>query len=162
MYQYLIEEFKELNKEVPNIHFGGCCVFAESLYKLLMDLGKKPKIVILTNTKDTLIHCINNNINDNEAEISIAHTVIECDGKYIDNTGIYGNVREFPHWTINYSDIEISIEDLKFINKDFKNWNPRFNRGNINRMKKILNNLTEKLGNLKQIPYLCIEPIKNI
>ena len=163
MYLYLTQEFKKLNQEVPNIHYGGCTIFAEGLYKMLIGLGKKPRVIMLTTTKDSLNFCINNRVTnfDSGQFVVVNHCVIEVDGRYIDNNGMYGNITEILHFENAESDTEvvITIEDLEFINETFIGWNIKFDRKQITSVLERLNKLKEILANMKTIPYLCIEPI---
>jgi hypothetical protein len=48
MLQEFVKGYMEINKDVPNINFGGCGVFAEHLYDRLKLMGYKPRLVVLT------------------------------------------------------------------------------------------------------------------
>lgn len=146
MFQYLMTEFKKLNNEVPDIHFGGCTVFAEALYHLLIKLGKQPKIVFITSTPNDLIHAIKLGSDDTGYFVSVTHAVIEVDGKYLDNNGIYDKTTDINNCeNVNLDIIYLTLEDLQVVNKAFKYWNTRFDRSKIGVIIEKLNNIEKHL-----------------
>ncbi len=145
MYQFLVTEFTKLNEKVPNIHYGGCCVFAEELYHFLVKLGKKPRIITMTSYAKYLEEILNVRI-EHAGIFDIKHTVILCDGLLIDNNGVYKFTDEIRHCEHNgYTCMELTLDELKWMNTEVKGWNTSFNRKQIKDIVKILKNISKNL-----------------
>lgn len=121
-------EISHINKKVTNIAQGGCAVFAYNAYQVLRKLGYYPKIVVMTNRPDLLLGWINGTSNKTNDYLEVHHVVLELDGLYFDNNGVYDNL-----WDIAYcGDMGLYVYDelnedvlLEWITK--LSWNPRFN-----------------------------------
>ena len=149
MYLYLTDEFIKLNEKAPNIHYGGCVVFAEKLYNILVNLGKRPKIVILSNTPKSVKHYVKHFPFISENTVDIRHAVIKVDGIYIDNNGFYCEVTEIIHQEDrkNYKEVATSINELRFINDNMINWNDRFDRVDIEIVNKTFKEIEKYITN---------------
>lgn len=148
MYKILETELKNLSKEIPYIHYGGCCVFALGLYKVLTDLGYKPSILVTSTTPEKIRAYQRGELDrvHGESQIDIFHIIIELNGLFIDNNGIYGKVTDILHLEHgNYSQVYIGLGTLQSWNTNFKHWNNRFYRGSIPDMYESLNNIYKKL-----------------
>ncbi len=124
---YVFKEYNErITPKVPNLNIGGCGVFAEHLYKLLISVGVKPKIVVITDN----IAAMNDRIlnNGDEWGAIIKHIVLFINGKYIDSDGVYNSVKDIHH--NKYGTLitdKLTIEVLEKWNKgDF--WNECFDK----------------------------------
>lgn len=141
MYQFVIAEMPKLNDKVPNIHYGGCCMFAEELYGVLKELGHEPKIFVITSYPKLLQNFIDG---EETNQIDICHVLIEVDGKLMDNTGIYDSQYDLPnHRTQDH--LYISFDVLKRINAEITGWNSRFNRNQIPQVKDFLKEVKENV-----------------
>jgi len=151
MYMYLANEFSNLNKVVPNIHYGGCCLFAEEVFTLLKKLKKKPRVIILTTTPKTVKHYVKYFPKVSETITDIGHAVIYVDGVFIDNNGIYNKLTDVLHYENEkrYKRLRISKKELSFINENMENWNPRFEREKLSVVKNTLKNIENYLVSSK-------------
>lgn len=146
MYQYVVAELPKLNTKVPNIHYGGCCVFAEELYTVLKDLELEPKIYVITEKPKELL-VFNDGKTIDEDDIDVCHVLIEVDGVLIDNKGMYKDRKEYGEFTNEdmFKTIYITIESLKRMNVEFKYWNRKFNREQIPMIKTFLTKVGNKV-----------------
>ena len=145
MYQFLVTEFTKLNEKVPNIHYGGCCVFAEELYHFLVKLGKKPRIIAMTGYAKYLEKILAVRI-EHAGIFDIKHTVILCDGWIIDNNGIYKRTDEVLHCDHNnYTCFELTLDELKWMNTEVGGWNRKFDRNQIKDIAKTLKKIAKNL-----------------
>lgn len=110
---------------------------------MLVKLGKQPKIICLTGAPAWL----NEALRGNHALIDIKHCVIEVDGKYMDNRGAFDKVTDIPSFADNrcYDIVELTTENIKYLNTQVRGWNTRFNRDQTlditRKLKKIAKNL---------------------
>lgn len=141
----LATEFEVINSEVPNIHYGGCCVFAEALYRLLIKLGKKPEIVISTENPLRMLETFENR---SPYYIDVLHAFIMVDGFIIDNNGVYNNTDELLHHSdFRYSCMKLTLKEVHWLNNKVGGWNRRYNRELTPKMKLLIKKLYKKFAN---------------
>lgn len=143
MYTFLATEFEKLNKKVPNIHYGGCCVFAEKLYNILDNLGMNPQVIITTVTPDNFSEFFSG---DYYVYIDIRHALIKVGNVLIDNNGCYKDINNVLHHGLSdFSCLIINIDELKCLNENVKGWNSRFDRTKIKTVYKTLEKVEKEL-----------------
>lgn len=153
MYQFLVSEFEKLNKKVPNIHYGGCCVFAEELYNFLVKLGKKPRIIAMSGHPQDMEDILKERWYSIFSVFDIIHTVILVDGILIDNNGMYKVTHEVRHCdSDHYVCMELTLDELHWMNNEVSGWNSLFNRDQIIDITKKIKYIEKKLQKTKEIP----------
>src|ERR1017187_6547488 len=94
IFESLEWNYTAIDTSIQNINRGGCGIFAEELYNLLLDLGFKPKLVILANDydKDNLVNAIRTNMPSYymaDNDIGFSHIMISTNGHLIDSNGVH-------------------------------------------------------------------------
>lgn len=124
----LYNEYVNINSKLPTLNMGGCGLFAEHLYNVLVDLGFNPKLVIITNDPKEMEQLINNEIHHTECMTSIRHIVVKVDRYYIDSKLITSNVDMFGYGRNSRYTDKLSVDVLSEWNKDIERWNDAFDR----------------------------------
>ncbi len=130
----VIDEFGFVNNYVTNINRGGCGFFAQYLYMTLYNIGLQPDITIVGRGEENIKNVIQNNGSPNDIT-HWAHILIHVEGKYIDSDGVLINPTPDK---VQYPDIVkgLTIELLREWNKNFRYWNPTFDRSQKETIKK--------------------------
>ena len=154
---------QKLDNTIDNINCGGCCVFAESLFPYMTELGLTPKIKLLD-------HCWNDNrglseirqnVDDNLSYsdwcrngVAFAHIVIEFkyyDELYIvDSTGVV-LACDFDAKNCTIRDGAFSYEEARSFSEESNGWNPWFSRSDIKKIKKGLNSGFKKAFSIDSV-----------
>jgi hypothetical protein len=148
MLQEFVKEYMKINKDVPNINFGGCGVFAEHLYDRLKLMGYKPRLVVLTYPRHVKMLRLRLRLSGQDFvrayDAAIVHVLVKVDGYYLDNLGA---VTSFEDTRYNrYAKFErLSIEKLREINR-LPIWNSSFNIRHIPKIIKRLDKIYEKFS----------------
>ena len=124
----LYKEIEPINNDIRSIQYGGCGVFALSLYNLLKKLNRKPTIVVVTGKRAIKwIDAWVGNVSKCEANIEAHHIVIKLGKSYIDNNGIYNDWRKIEHCDernqVIYENLPVEVLE-EWVNKF--TWNHRF------------------------------------
>jgi hypothetical protein len=141
----LYENYKCINRIIPNLNYGGCGVFAENLYVRLVKLGLKPKIAIITDDIKGVKRFVRlSKYNPCSraiylTDIDVHHIVIKLGNKLMDSEGVYDNISSIKHYRRQVFKLydKVPIRLLKEMN-DTLEWNPCFNRKSIFRVEHIL------------------------
>lgn len=136
----LYEGYKILNFQITFLNIGGCGFFAEHLYKLLVKLGFKPKLLALTPTPEALTIAI-----DLESvcfDAYIVHIVVKLGKYYVDSTGFYAYKKDLASCH-NYQEFEtkccnLPIETLEKWNGTEDFWDKKFDHKYIDVIKEKL------------------------
>lgn len=142
---WLFEQYQTINEKVGNINCGGCGIFAEKLFILLINLGLKPKLIVLTENKKGM----DDRILNNNYRAYITHIVIKLGNRYIDSLGLYKTIDEirlkhgYSIWECRIS-TKLTLDKLKEWNKDAGIWNRKFDRNHIKTIEKKLNECYKK------------------
>lgn len=142
----IIKDFKQIDKSIDYINNGGCGLFAEYAYEMLIKLGYNPQISILTNDFTTAYESVTNNKSGFETPFS--HIIIELHGVFIDSAGFYISKRFIDGGYYNSRRFAIvkglTLLMLKQWNTE-NIWNSRFNRiDNASLLKEKIKALEEK------------------
>jgi len=140
----LYNEYKVINERVRNLNRGGCGVFAEKLYRLLIDLRVDAKIFIMTENAEGM----RKRLTENEPYAAcIVHVLIMVEGKLIDSEGIWDNAKAVPLSDWGSELYETDLATLVSLNSDGKNtWNPCFDREQIPLVEQILKEAANKFA----------------
>lgn len=146
MLQEFVAEYVEINKVVPNIHFGGCGVFAEQLYDRLKLMGYKPRVVAFTNNIRIFKHRLkltgDEFVGENRA--LLIHVAVKVDGYYLDSWGAVTSFENTRYQSfLRYE--KMSIDKLREVN-ELPIWNKSFNRANIKVITKRLDKIYERIS----------------
>ena len=145
MIKELCTIMQALNKEVDNINYGGCCVFAESIYPYLVNLGLEPQIKIVEfGGSEIDLTIVRKELNGSiilsewhSKRVEFNHIAIQFIYKgntyIIDSTGVK-KVADYQYSTQFLYGFITHIEARNF-SKDRSGWNTRFNRTDIKRIK---------------------------
>lgn len=126
----LYSEVKSLNEQVENIHYGGCGVFAYHAYVTLKKLGHQPKLITITNSTTRFEQFLNDLFG--WYDVHVQHIVVELNGQYIDNNGIYTTIKDVLHCDKEGLAVtEALTEDTLKWMIDNLQWNSMFNREKI-------------------------------
>jgi len=152
----LYNSYKQINKEIRNINKGGCGAFAEHLYHVLIRLGLKPTLGVITrNIKgmDERIKAWDKFSSDAE-DIDYKHgyacvenVMVILNGKLIDSEGIYDDIKLHDDSYYHKMGIcdTLTINVLKDWNDNGDFWNNSFDRNKIKLIEKRLNNCYKKV-----------------
>ena len=131
-----------INKEVPNINYGGCGIFAEHLYYILIKLGVNCKIGVICNSDSKYgFECAVKN-KDYDNMYGLRHIVIIVGNKMLDSNGVHTSLNDFTYIGVCIS-YAMKIEHLCEAN-DMDVWNPTFNRRHIKTIENKLNIVYKK------------------
>lgn len=147
-----------------DVNSGGCGIYAYELLKRLSKNGIDGKIVVYHNTWDTPtdwnITNVENNLRKRRIGISnminwfenfnvsgFAHIKVEIDNKVVDSVEIV-DIEESNIWNTYYKRMEgyLSLDALAKINRIRSNWNPKFNRKFVPKIRKIMDQTFQKYG----------------
>lgn len=147
MLQEFVAEYVEINKVVPNIHFGGCGVFAEQLYDKLKLMGYKPRLVVFSDSVVGIRKKLKLNRNDfmlMKYTHPVIHICVKVDGVYLDSWGLTTSFENTRY--SRYKKYEkLSITKLREINA-FPIWNQAFKRANIKVITKRLDKIYKRIS----------------
>lgn len=139
----LFEKIKDINDSVENIQYGGCGIFAQNIYNILTRLGYQPKIIVITKTLETIEDWVLKN-NKDPYYFDVTHIVIELDGVYIDNNGVYLKTTSIMHCddeNLKVTDIVTPVVLKEWV--DNLHWNQRFDRRDVSVIEHKLNQVYE-------------------
>ena len=131
------------------VNYGGCGVFAESVFPYLVELGLDPVIRVygngggsLTVARQNLQHRRTRSMDDYHAnDISFAHVACEvwidgCD-YIVDSEGVHDPEEFIGRWAYPQEGELTHFETLE-ISRKRRGWNPMFERGWIKPIKQML------------------------
>lgn len=136
-----------MSNKVKDINYGGCGIFAEKFYNILIKLGQKPKIVILTDEP-----CgYHNQVKDNNYYSVICNHVVVKIGKcYYDSNGKFNPKKEYTHCQLIQGvplDVLRKFNGLTETTSIYHIWNRRFDRSQIPVIEQTLEKVYEKYVN---------------
>jgi hypothetical protein len=144
----LHQEYYNINSKLPYLNCGGCGIFAEHLYGILVELGYKPTLVVITNSANGMDELIEGKIKWVNCDANIKHIVIAVNGVYMDSKVITQAVKGFGYSVCSETTDKLSIEVLKKWNRDLSMWNDTFNRNEeyliVKRLHTAKNNIKKK------------------
>jgi hypothetical protein len=145
-------EFQSLEADIPDLNYGGCGIFAEEAYKLLVSLGLTPRIAVLARgsrgeVKSEIVYGITNNLSGRVVPFN--HVLLKLGGRYIDSGGVYRSLKEMDEPYSNMICVTgMQLDLLEEWNKDRMVWNYRFKRtGNVQRIRRTMNKIRKNLVN---------------
>lgn len=157
-----------INRQIPFINQGGCCVFAILLAKKLQKLGRVRircsdiKKRSLTTIRKELHNPLNINEWDN-AGVMFEHVFVEFRYKnrtyHIDSEGIYhvdGRKANTPLMDNRYAVHagELTLDEAEQFSKEPHAWNRMFNRRQIPKLEKLINEcMTDILKSPLEMSY---------
>lgn len=156
----LNNKLPEINNQIPNINCGCCGIFASILGEKLENMGYKPKYFIFTKPqyeKLSKTEISNLSLDDICQKVPPTHVVIALKGYYIDSNGCRKN-RLYLGMEPLHKGMEIQLSLLKKYISVKKYWNTDFNRKNIKKIRKQINNIDKKSNS---IFYQCFTKILN-
>ena len=139
----LVNNYQNINETVRNINRGGCGIFAEKLYNILLKFGNKPKLLVITTDAEGLKTRISGETSMGGA---LEHIVVQVGKYYYDSQGRYTNHLKIG--TYGKTDlVELPLDVLVKWNAQSWRWNDCFNRRSIKTIETKLNNVYKKVVN---------------
>lgn len=145
--------YNKVNKKVKCLNKGGCGIFAVALYDILIELGYKPQIVVITNDREAMrcrVHRI-----DHKKYASVQHMVVKVGKYYVDSTGFNTDCCIFAKPYVGRVDgygkpifelfAQMPIKVARQWNENPHQWNSRFRRMHIPTVQELVKNSKKKL-----------------
>ena len=149
---------KEIDEKIEHINCGGCCVFAESIYPYLDELGLEPKIKVIefggSSSDLTIIRKkMKNSLSLREWNangVYFNHVAVQFTYRkrvyIVDSTGVF--IEAKFQYVSEFLTGYFSRAEARSFSKDESGWNYWFERSNISEIKKGL-----KKGFKLSFPY---------
>src|SRR3989304_2619009 len=146
-------------KNIPNINYGGCGVFAVSLYKNLPKQMRPRLVVLIRGDASNYKFILKRQSNFNG--LRIPHVVVRVGKLYVDNTGVSHNINDLCDggcW--GYNKVVVPFKKMENeVVKNWRKWNTDFNRTKHASILKatIKKAATKTLGNNKKMTkHTCL------
>lgn len=161
----LVDIGTEVNNHVPEVNSGGCGFYAYELIKRLQENNIDAKIVVYCDSDDFYyddnanIQLKEEYLKTNKIAVSymhnwcryvdvggFGHVKVEVNNKVYDSDGGV-LVKRSSRWNwFRRMDGYLSVETLRKILRPKSNWNSRFNRKHVPKIRKIMDKYFEKYG----------------